>query len=171
MLLLELSKLLTLFKFFPASVLDQYFLIVVLMGIALLVFVPFRCHKIKHFSRGVKQNRYYEKLSILLMLTIHFLRVLLAAVVAKFDVKSKAREGFFDTFLAFFRYISPFLSKFLKKSPKPSAFIVLSLTLLGLFFYKWNNNQLLLCYLQRIYHHNCLLWQIGVYCQHNTNSF
>ena len=42
-------------------------------------------------------------------------------------VVSKARPGFFNTFsVIFYNILNPFLPKFLKKSPRPLACIVLS---------------------------------------------
>ena len=53
---------------------------------------------------------------------ITFLGFVEAAAVARFAVISNAREGFFKTFFAiFFNILSPFLPRFLKKSPRPSA--------------------------------------------------
>ena len=53
------------------------------------------------------------------------------AAVAIFAVKSKARPGLDRTFFAtLFDTLSPFLPRFLKKSARPSAFIVLSLTII-----------------------------------------
>ena len=46
-----------------------------------------------------------------------FLGFLEAAAVARFAVKSKAREGFFNKIFAiFFHTFNPFLPRFLKKS-------------------------------------------------------
>ena len=51
-----------------------------------------------------------------------------------FAVTSKARPGFLKTFFAiFFDTFSPFLAKFLKNSPKPSATFVLSETVTDFF--------------------------------------
>ena len=81
------------------------------------------------------------------------------AAVAIFAVKSKAPPGLLNTFFAiFFDTISPFLGKFGKKSPRPSAFTVLSLTVIDfVFYYELNNNQLVLCFLHFLNYHNFFL--------------
>ena len=57
-----------------------------------------------------------------------------AAAVAIFAVKSKALRGLLKTFIAIFsQTLSPFLPRFLKKSPRRSAFIVSSLTVIDFF--------------------------------------
>ena len=57
-----------------------------------------------------------------------------AAAVAIFAVKSKARPGLLNTFFAIlFDTFNPFLPRFLKKSPRPSAFIVSIETVIDFF--------------------------------------
>ena len=71
-----------------------------------------------------------------------------AAAVAIFAVKSNALPGLLKTFFAsFFDTLSPFLPRFLKKSPRLSAFIVSSLTVIDFFCYRLNKNRLVLYYL------------------------
>ena len=54
---------------------------------------------------------------------------LLEAAVAMFAVKSKAREGFFNTSLAnLLPILTEILPRFFKKSPKPSLSITLLIT-------------------------------------------
>ena len=63
-----------------------------------------------------------------------FLGDLLAAAVAMFAVISEVRDGFFKSFLANFLPTSTeLLPRLLKKSVKPSASIVLSLTIIDFF--------------------------------------
>ena len=63
-----------------------------------------------------------------------FVADLLAAAVAMFAVRSNAREGYFNTFLAhFLPILTELLSRFLKKSLKLSASIVLSLLIIDFF--------------------------------------
>ena len=65
---------------------------------------------------------------------ITFLGFSEAAAVSTFAVISKAREGFFNTFLAhFLPTLTGPLRRFLKISPGPSACRVLSLTIIDFF--------------------------------------
>ena len=72
-------------------------------------------------------------LTILVML-IACLEFREAAAVANFAVKSKDRGRLLNTFFAiFFDTLSPFLPRFLKRSPRSSDFFVFSETVIDFF--------------------------------------
>ena len=133
MLLIELLKLFTSANFFFNCCSNSYFQMVRL-GIVDLFSAPFRWDKFKQIYGG-KALYQYDR--------IYSLQVMMTKLLRDVEIQKRFQRllhfpelvlGFLKSFFAIFFYTSSrFLPKFLKKSLRPSACIVLSLTVIDLF--------------------------------------